>query len=242
MRPIPESVEETEAFMKEKVGLGESFDLGVRKLIILKKQVHVYYVNGLTDTAFIIDILDQLVDQNDTERHTQKVFEKVHNNLVHQSVDEIKTLDELVDQVLSGLIVVLVDGTPIGLVVDVRSYPGGTTSRSQIQKKVVRGSRDGYVENIIINTALTRRRVRDERLRFEIMQVGERSKTDIAIGYIKGLADPDLIDIVRKELSNIKVDGLTMADKTVEEFLVKQGYNPYPLIRYTERADVRRPI
>ncbi|MBA9027260.1 MULTISPECIES: spore germination protein [Bacillaceae] len=237
MRPIPERVEEIEAFMKEKVGLGESFDLGVRKLIILKKQVHIYYVNGLTDSEFIIEILDQLVDQNDTERHTQKVFEKVYNSIVHPSVEEIKTLDELVDQVLSGLIVIVVDGTPIGLVVDVRSYPGRTPIEPDTEK-VVRGSRDGYVENIIINTALTRRRIRDERLRFEIMRVGERSKTDIAIGYIKGLADPDLIDIIRKELSNIKVDGLTMADKTVEEFLVKQGYIPYPLIRYTERADV----
>ena len=105
-------------------------------------------------------------------------------------------------------------------------------------EKVVRGSRDGFVENIIINTALTRRRIRDGRLRFEIMRVGERGKTDIAIGYIEGLANQDLVEIIRKELQNIRIDGLTMADKTIEEFLLKQGYNPYPLVRYTERADV----
>ena len=105
-------------------------------------------------------------------------------------------------------------------------------------EKVVRGSRDGFVENIIINTALTRRRIRDGRLRFEIMRVGERGKTDIAIGYIEGVANQDLVEIIRKELQNIKIDGLTMADKTIEEFLLKQGYNPYPLVRYTERADV----
>ena len=157
--------------------------------------------------------------------------------LVHQSVEEITTMDELVDQVLSGLIVIVVDGKPIGLVVDVRSYPGRQPVEPDTEK-VVRGSRDGFVENIIINTAITRRRIRDERLRFEMLHVGERSKTDISIGYIKDIADPDLIDIVRKELNSIEVDGITMADKTIEEFIVKQGYNPYPLVRYTERADV----
>ena len=128
-------------------------------------------------------------------------------------------------------------GQRLPLLVDVRSYPGRTPKEPDTEK-VVRGSRDGFVENIIINTALTRRRIRDGRLRFEIMRVGERGKTDIAIGYIEGLANPDLVEIIRKELQNIRIDGLPMADKTIEEFLLKQGYNPYPLVRYTERADV----
>lgn len=89
-----------------------------------------------------------------------------------------------------------------------------------------------------MNTGLTRLRIRDERLRFEILKIGERSKTDVAIAYVKDVANKDLIDIIKKELNAIDVDGLTMADKAVEEYLVKQGYNPYPLVRYTERADV----
>ncbi|WP_162878538.1 spore germination protein, partial [Klebsiella pneumoniae] len=52
------------------------------------------------------------------------------------------------------------------------------------------------------------------------------------------IADPDLVDIIEKEVSGIKVDGLTMSDKTIEEFIIKQGYNPFPLVRYTERPDV----
>ncbi len=235
--PISESVQEIERFMKENVGLGKSFDLGVRKLKILKKDVHFYYVNGLCDTSFIIEITEQLVKINDNEKLSTNLFDIVENRLVHQSVTQIKTMDELVDQVLSGLICVVVDGVGKGLVVDVRSYPGRTPTEPDTEK-VVRGSRDGFVENIIINTALTRRRIRDERLRFEIMRVGERGKTDIAIGYIDGIADQNLVEIIRKELQAIKIDGLTMADKTIEEFLLKQGYNPYPLVRYTERADV----
>lgn len=236
-KPIPDSVLEIENYMKERVGLGKSFDLGVRKLKILKKDVHFYYVNGLCDTSFIIEITEQLVEINDNEKLSTNLFDIVENRIVHQSVSPVKTMDELVDQVLSGLICVVVDGVGKGLVVDVRGYPGRTPTEPDTEK-VVRGSRDGFVENIIINTALTRRRIRDERLRFEIMRIGERGKTDIAIGYIDGISDQNLVEIIRKELQAIKIDGLTMADKTIEEFLLKQGYNPYPLVRYTERADV----
>ncbi len=235
--PISESVQVTEQYMKEHAGLGKSFDLGVRKIIVLDKDVYIYYVNGLCDTQFIIEIVEQLVEINDNHQRTRNVAEIVENRLIHQSVSEIKTMDELVDQVLSGLIAVVVEGAGVAYIVDVRSYPGRTPMEPDTEK-VVRGSRDGFVENIIINTALTRRRIRDGRLRFDIMRVGERGKTDIAIGYIEGLANPDLVDIIKKELQAIKIDGLTMADKTIEEFLLKQGYNPYPLVRYTERADV----
>ena len=236
-KPLSKSVHEIEDFMKEKVGLGESFDLGVRKLKLLEKDVHIYFVNGLCDTNFIIELLEELVQINDHEEESDKLHSIIENRLVHQSVDPLKTMDDLVDRVLSGLIALVIEGEETGFIIDVRGYPGRSPEEPDTEK-VVRGSRDGFVENIILNTALTRRRIRDPRLRFEIMQVGERGKTDISIAYIKGVANQDLVDVVRKELENIEIDGLTMADKTVEEFLLKQGYNPYPLVRYTERADV----
>jgi stage V sporulation protein AF len=235
--PIPESLQEIEHYMKQRVGLGVSFDFGVRKLKILKKDVHFYWITGLCDTQFIIETVEELVRINDHEKLSADLFKIVENRLVNQSVSPIKTLDEMVTQVLSGLIVVVVEGANTALAVDVRSYPGRSPQEPDTEK-VVRGSRDGFVENIVINTALTRRRIRDERLRFEILKVGERSKTDVAIGYINDIADPDLVNILRKELKSIKIDGIPMADKTIEEFILKQGFNPYPLVRYTERADV----
>lgn len=236
--PIPESLHEIEKYMKEKAGLGISFDLGVRKLKILRKDVHIYYVNGLCDTQFIIELVEELVEINDHEKLSTHFFDIIENRLVNQSVQKITTMNDLVTQVFSGLIVVVMEGEKTGLVVDVRSYPGRQPAEPDTEK-VVRGSRDGFVENIILNTALTRRRIRDEGVRFEMLnKIGVRSKTDIALGYIKGLADPDLINILRKEIESIEIDGLTMADKTIEEFIVKQGYNPYPMVRYTERADV----
>ncbi|MBS4176458.1 spore germination protein [Lederbergia citrea] len=234
---IDKDLDNLENFFKKRVGLGTSFDIGQRKLVILKKRVDIYYVNGLTDSIYIIQIIKELVNLNNNEKPTKKIYELIENRLVHESVEKVNTLDEMVDQVLSGLIAVVIEGEETALIIDVRSYPGRQPEEPDTEK-VVRGSRDGYVENIVVNTALTRRRIRDERLRFEIIKVGERSKADVAIGYIDGIANPDLIETIKKELKAIDIDGITMADKTIEEFVMKQGYNPYPLVRYTERADV----
>jgi stage V sporulation protein AF len=235
--PIPESVNEIENYMKQRVGLGISFDFGVRKLKILKKDVHIYFVNGLVDSLYVIQLIEELVEINDHEKLSTDLFKIVENRLVNQSVEHIDLLDNMVDKVLSGLIVVVVEGANRAFAVDVRSYPGRQPQEPDTEK-VVRGSRDGFVENIILNTALTRRRIRDERLRFEMLKVGERSKTDVALGYLEDVADSDLINIIRKEITSIKTDGIPMADKTIEEFILKQGWNPFPLVRYTERADI----
>lgn len=235
--PLPQSVSEIEHYMKQRVGLGISFDLNIRKLKILKRDVHIYSVSGLCDTRFCIELIEELVELNDHETRLANVFRLIENRLVNQSVQPIETLDELVQYVLSGLVAVVIDGEKTAFIVDVRSYPGRTPQEPDTEK-VVRGSRDGFVENIIMNTALIRRRIRDERLRLEMIRIGERSKTDVSIGYLEDVADPDLLNIIRKELQSIDVDGIPMADKTIEEFLVKQGWNPFPLVRYTERADV----
>ncbi|MFC3882784.1 spore germination protein [Bacillus songklensis] len=235
--PIYTNVHENDKWFEENGSMNTSFDFGVRKLLILDHEVHLYYVTGLCESNYIIQIADQLVEVNDHETQKSKAKQIIENRLIHQQVKPIQYLEDALTTILSGLIVVLIDGEETGYEVDVRTYPGRQPQEPDTEK-VVRGSRDGYTENIIINTALTRRRIRDGRLRFEIMKVGERSKTDIAIGYIKDVADPGLVEVVKKEIQAIKTDGLTMADKTVEEFLVKQGYNPFPLVRYTERPDV----
>lgn len=237
-QPISPKIKETEEYMKQNVGVGVSFDLGYRKIRLFKTEIDIYYLTGMCDTQYIQELMKKLIDINDVERHNpSKLFEIVENRLVHQQVSRVKYMNEAITQMLSGLIVIFINGETEAFVVDVRSYPGRSPSEPDTEK-VVRGSRDGYTENIIENTALTRRRVRDERLRHEIFQVGERSKTDICISYLKDVADPDLIQMIKQEINNIDIDGISMADKTVEEYIVSQGTNPFPLVRYTERPDV----
>lgn len=235
--PIPESVHEIEHYMKQKVGLGISFDLNIRKLKILKKDVHIYSVSGLVNTIFANQMIQELVDLNDKEKLSTDLYKLIENRLVNASVQPVETLDDLVLRILSGLIAVVVDGARSAFIIDVRTYPGRNPQEPDTEK-VVRGARDGFVENIIMNTALIRRRIRDERLRLELTRIGKRSRTDVALAYLEDVADPDLLNILRQELEAIEIDGIPMADKTIEEFLINQGFNPFPLVRYTERADV----
>ncbi|TLS35651.1 spore germination protein [Pseudalkalibacillus caeni] len=235
--PIRKKIKENEEYLKDRIGIGKSFDLGIRKLSILNKEVQFYYCTGLCDTTIIVEIMEELMELDSSQRLTTHLKKVVKNRLPHQQVQVAKTFDEAVDRLLSGLIVIFMDGQEEALIIDVRKYPGRPPQEPDTEK-VVRGSRDGFTENIIENTALTRRRIRDERLRNEMIQIGERSKTDVCITYLEDVADPDLVKLIKEKLSAIKIDGLPMADKTVEEFIVKQGYNPFPLVRYTERPDV----
>ncbi|RLL48531.1 spore germination protein [Oceanobacillus piezotolerans] len=228
---------QNKSYMEERLGIGVSFDIGFREIIILKKKVQIYYVTGLCDTSVIQELMKKLIEINDFESNIRKLPEIIENRLVHQQVDPLQTMDEISDQILSGLVAIFVDGSRTALIVDVRKYPGRTPEEPDTEK-VIRGSRDGYTENIIENTALTRRRLRDERLRHEMLKVGERSKTDVCISYLQDIADDGLVKYIKDKISEIKVDGVTMADKTIDEFFIDRKWNHYPLVRYTERPDV----
>ncbi|MFD2925863.1 spore germination protein [Halobacillus naozhouensis] len=235
--PIVMKLEQNRKLMNERIGVNTSFDVGFRSITILGHEINLYYVTGLCDTSYIIQILRQLNELDDENTGEDEAFQSIHDELVHQQVELTQSIEKSITRVLSGLIVIFVEGASEAFIVDVRSYPGRTPTEPDTEK-VIRGSRDGYTENIVENTALTRRRIRDERLRFEMLQVGERSKTDICIAYINDIVDPGMVQLIKEEMKNIDTDGLSMADKSVEEFLVRQGYNPFPLVRYTERPDV----
>lgn len=224
-------------YMNKKLGIDISYDVDYREIYILETKLQIYFVSGLCDTSVIQQLLQEVVGINDHESESDKIEAILTNRLIHQQIEKIKTLDEVVDQVLSGLIVIFLDGSDEAIAVDMRNYPGRSPEEPDTEQ-VIRGSRDGYTENIIENTALTRRRIRDARLRNEMMKIGERSKTDVCLSYISDIASDELVELVRKKIKEIEIDGLVMADKSLEEFIVDRKWNPYPLVRYTERPDV----
>lgn len=234
---VYQDIKKNEKYMKERLGLDISYDVDYRQVIILGRRVQLYFVNGLCDTTIVQELLIEMLNLNENEKEKEKFPEILTNRLVHQQVAKLKTLDEAVDEMLSGLVVIFVDGYNQVFSIDVRHYPGRTPEEPDTEK-VIRGSRDGYTENVVENTALTRRRLRDARLRNEMMKVGERSKTDVCITYIKDIASDGLVDLVKERIEGIEVDGLSMADKSLEEFIIKRKWNTFPLVRYTERPDV----
>lgn len=227
---------ENDLYLKNRLGIGVSYDIDFRQLLIKNNRLHLYYLNGMCDSKIIQDIIIALLALNSNRVGKEDISKVIENQLAHFQVENKDNLDEIVDQLLSGLLVIFIEGEDNAYIIDTRDYPGRNPEEPDTER-VIRGARDGFTENIVENTTLLRRRIRDERLRNEMLQVGERSKTDICISYIKDIADERLIKLIKEKISEIDIDGIPMADKTVEEFIVAQKWNAFPLVRYTERPD-----
>lgn len=234
MKKISRNLYENKQYVDKKIGVGTSFDVGSRTFSFFGKDMILYFVNGLCDTEVIVQLIST-VDQ--TLEEDVPIEEYIRRKLPHQQIETSDKLDESVDQLLSGLVIIFVEKEAKCFIIDVRHYPGRQPEEPDTEK-VIRGARDGFTENVIENTALIRRRIRDEKLRNEMVQIGERSKTDVCISYIKDIADPKLIEFIKEELNNIATDGIPMADRAIVEYITQQSWNPFPLARYTERPDV----
>ncbi len=236
--PISKKIEENYELIKNMIGIDVSFDTGYREILVKNVKVQIYYVTGLCDTGYIIRLIRELLylGEDDVILNKQS-FEIVGNHIAANQVEITDDINKLVKAVLSGLIGIIVENNNKAYIVDVRNYPGRQPEEPETEK-VVKGSRDGFTENIIINTGLLRRRIRDPELRNEIFQVGKYSKTDVCLCYIKGISDEKLVNKIRKKIQNVEVDELIMADKQLEELIVNQRFNPYPKVRYTERPDI----
>src|SRR5690625_3575558 len=154
--PVFKNVKDVQKYMETRVGSGVSYDVDHRNIYILKTEVQLYYLNGMVDDAIVTQILRELVEINDNETNQKQVGAIVENRLINQSLDIAVKMDEAVDQLLSGLIVIFVDGVKKAFILDVRQYPGRQPEEPDTER-VVRGARDGYTENVVFNTALTRR-------------------------------------------------------------------------------------
>lgn len=234
---IHKEIEKNESYMKRSVGATISFDIGYREIILIGTKVQIYFVNGLVDDSTVTEILKTLIEINDTECNEEQLDDIVKNRLVNQQVDPKTKFDDVIDQLLSGLIVIFIDGVRHALVVDVRKYPGRQPQEPDTER-VIRGARDGFTENVIESTALIRRRIRDKNLRNEIVKAGKRSKTDICISYIKDVANDEFVKVVKEKIKKINIDNLIMTDKALTELLFNKKWNPFPVVRYTERPDV----
>jgi stage V sporulation protein AF len=223
---------------KQELGEGESFDVVVREIEVTGQKAALICFDGLVKDDILTEVMQSLF-----ALRKEKLFQDTGKQLLSQGIPYIElstesNIDELLYAVLSGSILLIVEGCAEGFVIDARTYPARGPEEPDIER-VVRGSRDGFTETVVFNTALIRRRVRDPKLRVELMRVGKRSKSDVAVVYIKDIANPDLVETIKESIGAIKIDGIPMAEKSVEELIIGGNrWNPFPKVRYTERPDV----
>jgi len=224
--------------IKKELGEGESFDIVVREFKVADKKSALVGIDGLIKDdvlTWIMQSLLLLTDQQCRERNLKSSLQTV---IPYIELNTETNIDELLYSVLSGSVLLVVDGSEEVFVIDARTYPARNPDEAEIER-VVRGSRDGFTETIVFNTALVRRRVRDPKLRIKLIRVGKRSKTDVCLCYIEDIADPKLVDTITTRIENIEIDAVPMAEKAVEELILPGNrWNPFPRVRYTERPDV----
>lgn len=236
MGKLTKKLQDNLDYLKEKMGVGQSFDVIVREMEIAGKDAALIFVDGFVkdEVMFIMKYLFQLQREDIVPQTIDKLYKKC---VVYFEVDRVDKSSEIIDNVLAGPVALLVDGEREAIIIDAREYPARGPEEPDIER-VTRGSRDGFTETLVFNTALIRRRIRDPALRIELLQVGSRSQSDIALVYIKNIANPGTVELLRERIKKISIDGLPMAEKTVEEFLTLGTWNPFPQVRYTERPDV----
>ncbi|SHK05568.1 spore germination protein [Desulforamulus aeronauticus] len=235
---VSTNLERNMAYLNSVMGYGKSFDIVLRRFNVGGKEIAMYFVNGFVKDdvmALILRNLDELKRVDVTPNSLHKLFNEHINHIQVEAVDE---LEKVIDQVLSGPLALLIEGEEQALIIDLRQYPSRSPQEPDLEK-VVRGPRDGFVESLVPNCLLIRRRLRDPRLRNEVMQVGTRSKTDIVISYIEDVTNPNLIKKVKENLQRVKIDGIPMAEKAIEELIQPGKFGHlFPKVRFTERPDV----
>jgi stage V sporulation protein AF len=144
----------------------------------------------------------------------------------------------ILDKLTSGNSVLFVDGFSEAVILDTRAYHSRSVEEPALEK-MTRGARDGFIEILLTNANLIRRRIRSPHLIFEMHTVGQAGKSDVCVAYLEDRCDPKLVQKISKKIDSLKVTALTMGAKSLEELLVKRRFfNPLPSLQMTERPDV----
>lgn len=234
--PVHTNLKENIAYLREELGVDKSFDVIQLDVEYAGRDMALFLVDGFVKDDIMLYIMQLLAKLEPGALEADTLKKLVKTYIPYVEVETTDNLDKVVDMVLAGPTALAVDGLTEIILIDARTYPVRGPQEPDTER-VVRGSRDGFVETLVFNTSLTRRRIRDRTLRMEYMQVGRRSQTDIVICYIEDIADPEMVEKVKDSISKIDTDGLPMAEKTIEEFISGRHWNPFPTVRYTERPD-----
>lgn len=229
--------------LKKDLPIGESFDILERHLKIGGRNATVFYVDGLTDGLKAQYVLNYLltIKKEDMENIflSQQFIEEKMPFLSSQVTDSYKVAEQ---RMYSGLSIMVVEGLDQIIIIDTRSYPLRSVQEPE-KEKSLRGAKDGFTESFMQNIGLIRRRIRDNNLIIKYFPMGEVSKTDIAIAYMKDKVNKELARKIESLIQKAQTDYITVGDQSVLEKLMKEmgaysRFNPFPKVKYSQRPDV----
>lgn len=222
--------------MGDLLPVAKCFDLIQRNLLIGGRESCYYFVDGFTKDEAMIKIMDAFYKVTE-DQFPCDPEEFVKSSLPYVEADLLESYEEVATNVLSGVTCLFIDGYDKCIAIDCRTYPMRSVEEPE-KDKSLRGSRDGFVETIVFNTALLRRRIRDAGLIMEMQEIGQNSKTDVVLCYMSDRVDLALLENVKKRLKAVKNCNLSMNLQSLAEGLCqRKWFDPLPKFKYTERPD-----
>lgn len=217
----------------------ENFDIIKKDMIVAGNRLAFYYIDGFVNSGSMQKLmmhLSTVKDFGDKSENAAKKF--AYQYVPAVEVDISDDIQQIILSVMSGCTAFFAEGFGSNaIIIDARTYPARQTSEPE-NDKVMRGSRDGFVETLIFNTAMLRRRIRDPQLTVKYMNIGKVSKTDVALCYIEGKADKEYVNYLIKKFNEIECETIVLGHRSLAEVLIeKKWYNPFPKFRFTERPD-----
>ena len=223
-------------YMNQMLPVEDSFDIVQRDIQIGGKDATFYFIDGFTKDESMLKIMDSFfnIKEGDMPKDAAAFATTC---IPYVEVDVIGDFDQIFRNLLSGVTCLFIDGYQACLAIDCRTYPARSVDEPD-KDKSLRGSRDGFVATLVFNTALMRRRIRDRHLVMKMLEVGESSRTDVALCYMDDRVDQELLKNLNYRIRDIKVDDLRMNQQSLAECLFKRKwYNPFPKFKFTERPD-----
>ena len=192
--------------------------------------VNNFIIRSLLDIEFKID--DMVKEENGASLINDRFIQKVFSL---GSVKYCEDWDDMIDKLLLGSTLIMIEGSPkvIQIVTTGGEFRAITESQTE---SVVRGPKEGFVESININVSLLRRRIHSSDLRVDIRTVGSKSRTNLAVIYMSGIAEKEIVEEVHRRLDQIQIDAVF--DSTyIEELIQDEAFTIFPTVYATERPD-----
>ncbi len=236
---LSSDLEKNISLFREALNSSQSFDMLERVFTVHDRTFYLFFLDGFAkDTNLEYVRRDMSNADAEVVQNAKDAKELAEKSLSSIEVAFDNDMANLITAILSGQTVLLCPGFSDAILLDLRTYPARGTEEPE-REKVLRGSHDGFVETLICNTALIRRRIRDPHLIFEMNSVGKMSKTDVVIGYMDNKVDRNTLHKIKEAVKKLDVSSLTMGDQSLVEAIHSySSYNPFPKARYTERPDI----
>lgn len=233
---ISKDINENIQYFKKRLGIGMNFDVLYRTIKIGGRDAIFFFVDGFCKDEMMQKMLQYFLDIKEDEMPPD-AWGMLKEKMPYVEADLSDDKQKIETMILSGVFVLMIDGYDKAILIDSRTYPARDVGEPE-KDKALRGSKDGFVETIVFNTALIRRRIRSTDLCMEMCSAGDTSHTDIVLCYMNSRVDKKLLSKIRTRIKELQVDALTMNQESLAECLYHHSWiNPFPKFRFTERPD-----